>query len=161
MKFQDSFYMLPWQHIWLWKELWWLSRFGLYWFLVTVFSASIKDVWTTIQKLKAFCPFWCQGAFHQCRRCVFQYKRSWNGAQVGELKGEIDKSPAPPSTPPTSSFNLFQSGRTTHIGYENYDFLDYCGCWRFRLVAGDILINRIQKSEFRQNGPNCARHKLK
>ena len=58
MKFQDSFYMLPWQHIWLWKELWWLSRFGLYWFLVTVFSASIKDVWTTVQKLKAFCPFW-------------------------------------------------------------------------------------------------------
>ena len=34
-------------------------------------------------------------------------KRSWNGAQVGELKGEIDKSPALPSTPP-SSFNLFQ-----------------------------------------------------
>ena len=64
--------VLPWKYTSLWKEIWWLSRFGLYWFLVTVFSASIKDVWTTIQKLKAFCPFWCQGAFHQCRRCVFQ-----------------------------------------------------------------------------------------
>ena len=93
-------YLALWLNYGDWVDLAFIGSWSLFILLPLKMSGLQYRSW------KHFFHFDVRERFINVEDAYFN-KRSWNGAQVGELKGEIDKSPALPSTPP-SSFNLFQ-----------------------------------------------------